>query len=96
MSKSKSYKSPLEKICNKYDIRIETGKGVIIAQHELDHLISKKDSVEIKFNFDDKAFKTITNLAKRLNVSIYAVIYYALQCSIKEGKNPKSHYEVKL
>lgn len=64
----------LDAICKKAGITIEQATKMIVMNHELKHLIPKKELKKIQLNFKGDSLKIVKKVAKALKITEDAVI----------------------
>lgn len=83
----------VERIAKKHDLAVDQAKRMIIAHHELDHLIPKKNLKKVELNIKGDGLKLIAKYAKALKISHDAVIITLLRDYM--DKNPTAGLKVK-
>ena len=74
----------LEKAAKQAGVSVETAKDMILMEHQLNQLYPKSKVKTMTLNFSKKDERYINKIAKRLKISVSAVVTYSLFNSMEK------------
>lgn len=79
----KPYVSKFSKAAKKVGISEEDANGIVVHEHEVTKMLTKKETVLINIDLPDKVIKKFNKIAKALKVSVDSVAGHALIKQLK-------------